>query len=368
MRVAQIANNWGKFDPETSIGIAAIIRDVSLGLSVKGHDVTVFAPNGSVFPGMKLRCVGKSFEELGINLFHPDALLAQTAYVKEIVSQLRDFDIIHSHVEHVLLPFIQDIPIPVVSTIHGAGFMPQEKAIFQSYPNAIFIALSEGAKRALSYIHFSYVVHNGIRFNETVYNPNPSPISYLIWMGRFSENKGVLDAIEAVKKAREALFLVGFEEKGQEEYFEKVKHLVDGSGVCIVDKFIDKQTKYSFLGNAKAFLFPIHWEEPFGLMMPEAMACGTPVIAYNRGSVPEIVRDGFTGFIIDPNDEERLGKGTWVIKKKGIEGLIEAIKRIGEIDRSACRKHVEENFTVEKMVEGYEKVYNEILGKNKAKS
>ena len=365
MRIAQIANNWGKFDPETGIGIAAVIRDVSLGLSEKGNDVTVFAPNGSVFPGMRLRCVGKSFEELGINLFHPDAPEAQAEYIKEIVSQLHDFDIIHSHAEHVLLPFIDDISIPVVSTIHGAGFMPREKTIFQSYPNAIFIALSEGAKRALPYIHFSYVVHNGIRFDETVYNPNPSSPACLIWMGRFSENKGVLDAIDAAKKARETLFLVGFEEKGQEEYFEKVKHLVDGLGVRIIDKFIGKQKKYSFLGNAKAFLFPIHWEEPFGLMMPEAMACGTPVIAYNRGSVSDIVKDGFTGFIIDPDSEDRPGKGTWVIKRQGIEGLVEAIKRIGEIDRAACRKHVADNFTVEKMVEGYEKVYQEIMDKRK---
>ena len=362
MRIAQIANNWGKFDPETGIGIAAVIRDVSLGLSAKGHDVTVFAPNGSVFPGIKLRCVGKSFKELGINLFHPDASLAQEAYVKEIVNHLHDFDIVHSHVEHILLPFIDDISIPVVSTIHGAGFMPREKAIFQAYPNGIFIALSEGAKRALPYIHFSYVVHNGIRVDEAIYNPNPHIPSYLIWMGRFSENKGVLDGIDAAKKAKESLLLVGFEEKGQEEYLKKVKLLVDGSGVRIIDELIDKQKKYSFLGNAKAFLFPIHWEEPFGLMMPEAMACGTPVIAYNRGSVPDIVRDGVTGFIIDQDDEDRPGRGSWIIKKQGIEGLVEAVKRIGEIDRKACRKHVEENFTVEKMTDGYENEYKKILG------
>ena len=118
-----------------------------------------------------------------------------------------------------------------------------------------------------------------------------------------------------------------------------------------------------FYQNACAFLFPIHWEEPFGLVMIEAMACGTPVIAYNRGSVSEIVRDGVTGFIIEEEDRGNQGnRGNWVIKKTGIEGLVEAIKRIGEIDRASCRRHVEENFTMEKMVEGYEKVYKKILG------
>lgn len=361
-RIAQIANNWGKFDPGKAVGIGAVIRDVSLGLIARGHDVTVFAANGSVFPGVKLRCAGKSFGDLGINLFHPDSPAAQATYVKEIVDQLYDFDIIHSHVEHVMLPFIQNISIPVVSTVHGAGFMPREKAVFQSYPDGIFIALSEGAKRALPYIHFSYVVHNGICLNKATYIANPQAPAYLVWMGRFSENKGVLDAIEAALQAHEVLKLAGFSEASQEEYFEKVRHLIDGSRVQFVGQLAEEK-KYRFLGQAKAMLFPIHWEEPFGLVMAESMACGTPVIAYNRGSVCDVIRDGVTGFIIDQNNEDKPGKGTWIIKKQGIDGLAEAVKRIGEIDRGACRKHVEENFTLEKMTRNYEKVYEDVLGK-----
>ena len=128
--------------------------------------------------------------------------------------------------------------------------------------------------------------------------------------------------------------------------------------------------------KARAFLVPITWEEPFGLTMIEAMACGTPVVAYNRGSVSEIIRDGVTGFIIDPPEadlqmkNEKLktkNESSWIIQKRGVEGLIEAVKRIDEIDRAACRRHVEENFTVEKMVEGYEKVYQKVIsGKREA--
>ena len=108
---------------------------------------------------------------------------------------------------------------------------------------------------------------------------------------------------------------------------------------------------------------PINWEEPFGLVMAEAMSCGTPVIAYNRGSVPELIEDGVTGFIIDPDDSPRPGKGTWAIKKQGEEGLIEGLRRIGEIKRSDCRKRVEEMFSIEKMTENYVSLYEKILNR-----
>jgi len=366
MKIAQIANNWSEFNPKTAIGIAAVVRDVSTGLVKQGHDVTVFAPEHSEFPGMKLRCLGKSLKQLGIHLFHADSPAAQTAYAKGIIGELEGFDLIHSHIEHVLLPFLKDLRTPVVSTIHGAGFLPREQDIFRKYPQAVFVALSGHAKLALPYIHFSAVVYNGIQLDTADYYPQPQPPAYLAWMGRFSENKGVLDAIEASTKAGEVIVLVGFEERGQEAYFQKVKDLVDGAMVRLLDIMI-REKKYAFLGNAKAFLFPIHWEEPFGLVMVEAMATGTPVIAYNRGSVAEIVRDGVTGFIVNPDLPNFPDSPDLLIKKRGLEGLVEAIKRIGEIDRAACRKHVEQNFTVEKMVDGYEQVYQKVLSGTEGK-
>ena len=154
----------------------------------------------------------------------------------------------------------------------------------------------------------------------------------------------------------------------QEKYLKQINEEVDGAMIRLLDRMIGP-LKYDFLGNAKAFLFPIHWEEPFGLVMVEAMACGTPVVAYNRGSVPEIVKDGVTGFIVDPPEEDLNSQisnhndqqGSWIIKKRGIEGLVEAVRRISEIDRKACKKHVEEHFTVDHMVDGYIDVYRKIL-------
>lgn len=370
MKIAQIAPNWTEFHADEAIGIKAVIRDLSRGLVSHGHDVTLFVPDKSTCAGVSIRFSGPSLADQGSSLMGACAPLLQREYAKRIIKELSGFDVVHSHIEHDLLPFVKEIKLPVVSTIHGASFQDMQVNIYKEYPFGTFIALSQRAKLALPYIHFSGVVYNGIDIASCPFVATPVESPYVAWMGRFTENKGVLDAITAAKSAAIVITLVGFEEKGHDGYFQKVKVLEDGANVRLLDGMIG-HVKYAFLGNARAFLFPIHWEEPFGLVMVEAMACGTPVIAYNRGSVSEIVKDGVTGFIIDQDDTVRPAMrqgpggqaGKWIIKKKGIEGLVEAIKRIGEIDRASCRKHVEEKFTIEKMVEGYENVYKKVLGK-----
>ncbi len=262
------------------------------------------------------------------------------------MSKLSHFDIVHSHIEHILLPYLSGISVPVVSTVHGASFEKKEEIVFEKYPHAVFIALSQRAKEALPYIHFSGVVYNGLDVSLVPFFSSYQKPGYLAWMGRFSPQKGPLDAIEVGKRTHQVVTLVGFEETKNPEYLEKIREQVDGAMIRLLDKMIGPM-KYDFIGNAKALLFPIHWEEPFGLVMVEAMACGTPVVAYNRGSVSEVLRDGVTGFVVDP--------------KRSVEGLIEAVGKIDQIDRASCRRDVEENFTVDRMVEGYEAVYKKIL-------
>jgi len=182
-------------------------------------------------------------------------------------------------------------------------------------------------------------------------------------LGRLVPQKGVEDAIKTCIITNERLS-IGSQFPGPYEvspyYRTSVVPFLDDPKIEKIG-MVTTRRRAELLGRAKGLLFPIKWEEPFGLVMIEAMACGTPVIAYNRGSVSEIVKDGVTGFIIDSDNENRPGRGNWVIKKQGIEGLVEAIKRIGEIDRAACKKHVEKHFTVEKMVTSYEEVYQKIL-------
>lgn len=369
MKIAQIMPNWGDFHPDTALGIIAVARDVTVGLVKKGHTVTAFVPDNSTFPGIPLVFGGPSLWSKGMDLFHPDSPKERTAYAQRILPYLDGYDIVHSHIEHVLLPLLDQIGPPVVSTIHGAGFNPKEQDIFRQYPKGVFVALSQRAKESLSYIHFSYVVYNGINISEAHFVPVPQSPVYIAWMGRMVPEKGALDAIDAGKSAGETVVLIGIPQ-GDPAYTANVHTLVDGAKVRLIERMIGKK-RFTFLGNAKTFLFPIHWEEPFGLVMAEAMACGTPVVAYARGSVPEVVVDGVTGFIVNSSDNDI--RGDWIIKKTGIEGLIEAVNKIYTLSsdnyqkmRAACRKHVEEKFTVERMAEEYEKVYkNQIVEKNR---
>jgi glycosyltransferase involved in cell wall biosynthesis len=380
MKIAQIVPNWSQFHAKEAIGIKAVARDVTVGLIERGHEVTVFAPDDSTFADVKLEFCGPSLKDQGVGLMDPQSLDLQRQYALNIIPKLKGFDVIHSHIEHVLIPFLDQITTPVVSTIHGAGFQEQEINIFKKYPNGTFVALSKRATQVLPYIQFKTVVYNGIRIEDCPFVPVPEEES-LGWMGRFSHTKGTLDAIRAAREAGQVITLVGFAQNGEDEYFNTVKQYVDGAKVRLLDKMIG-HVKYAFLGNIRAFLFPIHWEEPFGLVMAEAMACGTPVIGFNHGSVSELVKDGVTGFVVeDEKDTNQTDKNTnstnqatnltnynvnrsnfeWVIKQRGQAGLVEAIRRIGEIDRAACRKHVEDNFTTDRMIEGYLSVYKSVL-------
>jgi glycosyltransferase involved in cell wall biosynthesis len=367
MKIAQIMPNWGDFHKGTALGIIAVARDVTVGLTKRGHTVTAFVPDNSTFSGIPLVFGGPSLWSRGMDLFHPDSPKERAAYARRILPYLDGYDIVHSHIEHVLLPMLDQIGPPVVSTIHGAGFNPKEQDIFQQYPGGVFVALSERAKESLSYIHFSYVVYNGVNISQAHFVPVPQPPSYVAWMGRMVPEKGALDAIEVGKRTGETVVLIGLRQAEDPVYDATVNALVDGAKVRLIERMIGIK-RFTFLGNAKALLFPIHWEEPFGLVMTEAMACGTPVVAFARGSVAEVVVDGVTGFIVNSGESDK--RGDWIVKKTGIEGLVDAVNKINNMDeieyeqmRINCRKHVEGKFTVEKMVEGYERVYKNILKK-----
>lgn len=360
MKIAQIVPNWSVFKSDEAIGIKAVVRDLCLGLTKRGHAVTLFAPDHSTFPGIDIEHAGPSLRDQNISLFADSSVPAQREYAQRLIRRLAPFAVVHSHIEHVLLPFITQIVPPVVNTVHGAAFEKREEAVFRQYPDKIYIALSESARRALPYINFVHVVYNGIDVSLYPLVVMPQQPEYIGWMGRITPDKGTLEAIAAAELSNNTIVLVGLTQQNEAGYLKKVQAKSDGASVRLLSGLLGYE-KHAFLGNARVFLFPIKWEEPFGLVMIEAMACGTPVIAYNRGSVPEIVKDGVTGFIVDPDDEDRPGKGSWVVKERGIEGLVEAIKRIGEIDRIACRRHVEQNFTTEQMVAGYERVYTNVI-------
>lgn len=277
----------------------------------------------------------------------------------------KKLDIIHAYHDFGAHYFNELTGFPTIYTLHDP--LPQttdtiEYHRFSKFKHHSYVSISNSQRKGAIDFNFAGTVYHGLNISEYVYGKGEG--GYLIHFGRILEDKGTHFAIDVAKQVGIPLHIASSLVRAnisQSYYGEKIKPQIDGKRVLEVG-FLEEKEKSDYIRNALAFVFPLQWEEPFGLVMIEAMACGTPVIAYNRGSVSEIVRDGLTGFIVDPVDEDRPGKGGWIIQKQGIEGLVEAVKRIDEIDRKACRKHVEDNFTVEKMVEGYEKVYKKILG------
>lgn len=276
----------------------------------------------------------------------------------------KKLDIIHAYHDFGAHYFNELTQFPTVYTLHDP--VPQAKDTIEyrrlsKFMHHNYVSISNSQRKGVIDLNFVDTIYHGLNLRD--YELDNSPEERLIYFGRVLEDKGVDTAIKVAINLEIPLHIATSAtraNKSEDYYNKKIAPCIDGKNVVLCG-FLEGKEKSDFIKKGKAFIFPLQWEEPFGLTIIESMACGTPVIAYNRGSVSELVRDGVTGFVIEPEDSANESK--WTIKKKGIEGLVEAIKRIGEIDRVACRKHVEENFTVEKMIENYEKVYKKILNK-----
>ena len=240
---------------------------------------------------------------------------------------------------------MMDDGTPILTTLHRPIDDAEAQAI-KAYQNKYFCAISEDQKRSAEEkgIKISGVVYNGIDVPR--YKFSNWPDDYFMYLGRLNDEKGVVDAIEVAKRAKVPLVVAGNIVGGDEwnYFFHKVQPELNSEYIRFVGQ-VDFNEKVRLLKDARALLFPIHRREPFGLVMIEAMACGTPVIGYNKGSVPEVVKDGETGFVINSKEE-----------------MIEAILyKVQKIKRSACREHVEKNFTIQKMVDTYEEVYEKVI-------
>lgn len=263
----------------------------------------------------------------------------------KVVQELKRInpDVIHNNIGWRFLPFAPLFKSPVITTLHGPLNIPYQQFVYGQFRKFPFVSISNSQRKPFKVLNFSATVYNGIDIRQFHFNNKPKG-GYFAFLARMSPEKGPIQAIQAAKKAGVKLKMAAKVDAVDKEYFEKkVKPLIDGKQIKFIGEIGPKE-KDEFLRNAKGLLVPLQWEEPFGLFMIEAMACGTPVIALKRGSVPEIVTNGKTGFIVKTTDQ-----------------MVQAIKKIGLIDRRECRKRVEENFTAERMVSEYEKVYEKIL-------
>lgn len=359
------------------------------GLVKKGHKVFVYSapetPTRSKlisgdkqlaekdFPSVRFRAGQDGYLNYKLTYNEYEVDLTEKAYLH---GEKEKLEIMHSYHDNMSHYFAKLSAITTVYTLHDPVFCPNSIEVwrFKRFAKDNYIAISKRQAEICrgAGLNIVDVVYHGIDINSLSFSPSSK--DYLAFIGRFIPEKGVLDAIKVSEMLQIPLHLATSDNDLETTYYkETLKERLNNKLTSLMG-YMNENTLCEWLKHAKALLFPIQWEEPFGMVMIEAMACGVPVIAYNRGSVSEIVRDGLTGFIVDPpeadlqvqsssrfNRDKVQNEGQWIIKKKGIEGLIEAVKRIGEIDRRACRKHVEENFTIEKMVTNYENVYREVI-------
>ncbi len=343
-----------------------LVRQLADGLTDRGHEAILFAAkdsqikaklvHGGIEPTVKRRA-----EYMDPDAYKAYVIAQELALMREVIiyAKAGKLDVVHIHqpVER-LYPALLAMPakIPVVITFHDPITPQRFPALEKIYAlgNVHFVSLSQSQRQGVPF-PFVGVVPNGV--DTTVFRPDNERLSKkgedkrpLLITGRIVKEKGFVGAMEAAKAAGRRLMIVGQEytsKKAAREYFQKeIKPSIDGKYV-IWESVAKLEHLIGHYQQSAALLFPIQWEEPFGLVMIEAMACGTPVIAYNRGSVPEVVVDGKTGFVVPP--------------EKGVGGLVEAIKRIGEIDGTVCRKHVKQHFSLDVMVSGYEKIYRTVM-------
>ena len=369
LKIAQISTPFISVPPKGYGGIELVVANLTEGLVRRGHEVTLFAPGGSktsaklISPFQKVldkKGMEELFSPLSIKLFWQHSLPSLYHAIAGF-EKAEEFDVIHNHFHYLGLFFDSLVTTPTVHTYHGdlssAVKSPIEKMILEKYKKSCWTAISESQKRTCPVkLNFARVVYNSISIEKFSWSKKSG--DYLIWLGRITPKKGLIQAIEVAKRLRMKLIIAGVVNPRDEEFFEKdIKPKINNKDIVSVGA-VDHEKKVELFKKAHVLLYPVTWAEPFGLVMAEAMACGTPVVAYANGAVPEVVRDGMTGFVIQ--------------QKKGVEGLVEGVKRISKLSnlemeklRTACRIHVEENFTTERMVEKYEEVYYKLLNKQK---
>jgi glycosyltransferase involved in cell wall biosynthesis len=342
MRVAQVAPLYEAVPPGAYGGTERVIATLCDGLVAQGHEVTLFAPEGSTTDA-KLESFGEPLRErfTGEELVN----LAPHLHLEMMASLYQradDFDVVHSHLDIWSLPFVGLTRTPTVLTMHGRLDLDHLRDLLPRYPSVPLVSISDDQRRAVADLDLTWAatVYNGL--DLACYRDGPhDPDGYLGFVGRIAEEKGPLAAIEISRRAGLPLRMAAKVDPLDVDYYEQEVKPEMGADVDFVGE-IEEHEKPAFYAGARATLFPSDWPEPFGLVMIESLAAGTPVIALRRGSVPEVIEDGVTGFICDDVDE-----------------MVEATQRLGEIDPEACRQHAE-RFSAEEMCRGYVDVYTSL--------
>jgi glycosyltransferase involved in cell wall biosynthesis len=348
MKIAQIAPLAESVPPKLYGGTERVVSYLTEELVRLGHDVTLFASGDS---STSARLITSAPRALRLDPGVKDPLPHLVMMLERVRQLAHEFDVLHFHVESVHLPMFRALARKSLTTLHGRLDFPELPALYREFREMPLVSISDSQRRFLPAANWAATVYHGLSAEVCPLNPSPPRGSgrYLAFLGRVSQEKGLERAIEIARRAGVRLRIAAKVEAGPDErYFrERVAPLLRGPLVEFLGE-VDETGKPAFLGNAAALLFPIDWPEPFGLAMIESMSCGTPVIAWPNGSVPEIVDEGVTGFVVD-----------------SIDKAVSAVQKATMLDRSRVRARFEQRFSAARMARDYLAVYRS-LGRQRA--
>lgn len=350
LRIAMLATPWEAVPPPRYGGTELVVANLTEELTRRGHRVTLFATGDSTTSAKLVATFPRALYR--DNIPWTD-ILRPMIHVFSCFRRAGQFDLIHNHANYFGLLLSNLVATPTVTTYHGdfatAEKIPEKLRVLQTFRRSPFVTISNRQKHlAKTKLNFVGTVYNGIDIKKFPFSAKAG--SYLCWLGRITEKKGILESIAVARKLNLPLKIgAKIDPVDQPFYQRRVKRLIDGKRIQYLGE-LDHRGKIQLLKGALALLNPITWEEPFGLVMPEAMACGTPVIAFQRGAAPEIIVEGKTGFLVNTTAE-----------------MAAAVKRISEISRENCRARVVRYFSKEKMADGYEKIYHKILSEKRGR-
>jgi glycosyltransferase involved in cell wall biosynthesis len=339
MRIAQVAPLFESVPPRLYGGTERVVSHLTEALVALGHDVTLFASGDSTTSATLVPCVPRA---LRLNEECVDQLAHHFVMIDEVMRRQHEFDIVHFHVDYLAFPVSRWVDPPRVTTLHGRLDIPDLIPVYAAFPDEPVVSISDSQRQPLPIANWKATVYHGLP--ETVRGEGDGEGGYLAFLGRISPEKRADYAVAIADAAGLPLRVAAKIDKADRDYYEReIAHLLERPGVEFMGEVCDRN-KPALLGGAAALLFPIDWEEPFGLVMIEAMACGTPVIAFRRGSVPEVLEDGVTGFIVDT-----------------VEEAVAAVRRVPSLDRMRVRREFERRFTDRRMAEDYLDVYRALL-------
>ena len=347
LRIAQVAPLYESVPPKLYGGTERVVSYLTEELVRRGNEVTLFASGDSSTSATLHAGYPTSLRLSGLAQVAANGLGMHMPMLSRVFERADDFDIIHCHLDYWTFAFSNLVATPTITTLHGRLDLDELVPIFDQFKDRPLISISDAQRKPLPAMNWAATIHHGVPRDHLQFNPRGG--KYLAFLGRIAPEKRPDIAIKVARKAGIPLKIAAKVDEVDREYFRTaIEPMIKaGPGVEYIGE-INETQKSEFLGNALALLFTIDWPEPFGLVMIEAMACGTPVIARPCGSVPEVMRNGVTGFIAAEFDD-----------------LVAAVRKIDTISRAACREEYERRFAVDVMAEKYERIYRELISINR---